>query len=307
MPVRIDSNDGFGVAAAIVGHAVLATGLIFGLSAAKDVPIKREPMVVELITETAAEATAPRVANIPPAPAQIDGDPAELEVTEPPAPDPPAPLPQVIRPTPAPAPMVRRPVTTPVPSARPVPKAVVRRPPTPPAPVKPAVRTPPRAAAPTKVAPKAPPRRVAPAAGGTLGASPTPSKALQGVMDGLGKQASPSKAPSAAPATKTAAQIKQSVRASIYSEVRPIFARRAPNGLDVEKLVTVVEVRVNPNGTLAGEPRVISQSGKTDSNRPQQGLHSEEAKKAVKLAAPFNMSETDFVGVQVIELEFRVR
>jgi periplasmic protein TonB len=307
MAVKFDSKDGFGVAAAIVGHVLLGAGLVLGLGAAKDVPIKREPMVVELITETAAEATAPKVSNLPPAPAKIDSVADAEEVTAPPAPSPPEPLPRVFRPQPAAQPAVRRPVATPTPAARPVPKA-------PPAKVAP--RTPPKTA-PAKATPKAPPAKAAPAkatprtpikgAGGTTGRAPTPSKGLQGIVDGLGKAPSPSKVPAAAPATKTAAQIKQSVRASIYAEVRPIFARRAPSGLDIEKLVTVFEVRVNPNGSLASEPRFVSQSGKTPSNAPQQALHIDAAKKAIKASAPFNMSETDFTGVQVIELEFRVR
>jgi periplasmic protein TonB len=112
---------------------------------------------------------------------------------------------------------------------------------------------------------------------------------------------------SGTPATKTAAQIKQSIRASIYAEVRPKFAQIAPDGVDIDQLVTTLEVQVNPNGTLAGEPRLVSQTGKTDSNRPQQQLHVERAIKSVKLAAPFAMSEKDFVGIQVIQLEFKVR
>jgi periplasmic protein TonB len=303
MAGQFDSNDGFGVAAAIAGHVLLGAGLVLGLGAAKDVPIKREPMVVELITETAAEATAPKVSNLPPAPALIESSIQAEEVTEPPAPSPPAALPRVIRPqAPAPQPVVRRPTVTPTPAARPVPKAAVRTPPKAAVPAKAAARpTPPRTPA------KTPARTPAKGAGGTTGKAPTPSKGLQGIVDGLGKQASPSKTPKAAPATQTAAQIKQSVRASIYAEVRPAFARRAPSGLDIEKLVTVFEVRVNPNGSLASEPRFVSQSGKTPSNSPQQALHVDAAKKAIKASAPFNMSETDFTGVQVIELEFRVR
>ena len=42
-------------------------------------------------------------------------------------------------------------------------------------------------------------------------------------------------------------------------------------------------------GTLKGTPRVVSQTGINDSNRPQASLHAERAIRAVQLAAPFNL------------------
>jgi hypothetical protein len=49
-----------------------------------------------------------------------------------------------------------------------------------------------------------------------------------------------------------------------------------------------VQVSLNRDGTLAGEPRV-TQTGITDSNRGQAALHRERAIRAVKLAAPFKL------------------
>ena len=46
---------------------------------------------------------------------------------------------------------------------------------------------------------------------------------------------------------------------------------------------------LNPDGTLAGKPQVVSQSGITDGNRPQAGRHAELAVRAVELAAPFDL------------------
>ena len=65
----------------------------------------------------------------------------------------------------------------------------------------------------------------------------------------------------------------------------------APQGVDAEQLVTVLSFELNPDGSLKGRPRVVSQSGVTDSNRPQQQLHAERAIRAVQLAAPFDLPD----------------
>ena len=61
--------------------------------------------------------------------------------------------------------------------------------------------------------------------------------------------------------------------------------------VDAEKLVTVLRWELNPDGSLKGRPEVVSQSGITDSNRPQAALHAERAIRAVQLAAPFDLPE----------------
>ena len=55
--------------------------------------------------------------------------------------------------------------------------------------------------------------------------------------------------------------------------------------------MTVLSFELNPDGSLKGRPRVVSQSGVTDSNRPQQELHAERAIRAVQLAAPFDLPD----------------
>ena len=85
------------------------------------------------------------------------------------------------------------------------------------------------------------------------------------------------------------APITGAVRNSLAGEVARQLKRRwqGPNGLEIEKLATTVEWSLNPDGTLAGQPRVVSQTGITDANRPQAKRHQEQALKAVRLAAPF--------------------
>jgi hypothetical protein len=46
---------------------------------------------------------------------------------------------------------------------------------------------------------------------------------------------------------------------------------------------------LNPDGSLNGDPIVVSQSGITASNEAQKGRHAEQAIRAVRLAAPFKL------------------
>jgi len=80
-----------------------------------------------------------------------------------------------------------------------------------------------------------------------------------------------------------------SLQQAINRELRPHWS--APQGVDAEKLVTVLAWELNADGSLAGRPRLVSQSGITDSNRPQAALHAERAIRAVQLAAPFDLPD----------------
>ena len=59
--------------------------------------------------------------------------------------------------------------------------------------------------------------------------------------------------------------------------------------VDIEKLVTVVRFRLDRDGRLIGNPTVVSQSGITPSNEAQKGRHAEQAIRAIRLAAPFDL------------------
>jgi hypothetical protein len=82
-----------------------------------------------------------------------------------------------------------------------------------------------------------------------------------------------------------------SLEQAINRQLRAPWQRNAPQGVDADKLVTVLSWELNPDGTLKGVPRIVSQSGITDSNRPQAALHAERAIRAVQLAAPFELPE----------------
>jgi hypothetical protein len=90
-------------------------------------------------------------------------------------------------------------------------------------------------------------------------------------------------------ATRFGPAEQASLSQAINRQLKPHWS--APQGVDAERLVTVLSWELNPDGSLKGRPQVVSQSGITDSNRPQASLHAERAIRAVQLAAPFDLPE----------------
>ncbi len=91
----------------------------------------------------------------------------------------------------------------------------------------------------------------------------------------------------AMPASQIGPSEKASLQQAIARQLRPYW--KPPSGADAEDLVTILAFDLNPDGTLAGRPRVVQQFGVTDANRPQAGRHAELAIRAVQLAAPFKL------------------
>ncbi|MEO6040518.1 MAG: hypothetical protein ABIP41_01325 [Croceibacterium sp.] len=140
--------------------------------------------------------------------------------------------------------------------------------------VEPLRQPPPIAKIPPKTPPKPQPSR---AAGGTrLG-----DDFLTGVSAGERTTAKGTPAATFGPAEQA------SLSQAINRQLKPHWS--APQGADAELLVTVLSWELNSDGSLKGPPQVVSQSGITDSNRPQAKLHAERAIRAVQLAAPFDL------------------
>ena len=53
----------------------------------------------------------------------------------------------------------------------------------------------------------------------------------------------------------------------------------------------MVRFRLNKDGSLAGSPTIVSQSGVTPTNETQKARHAEQAIRAVRLAAPFDLPD----------------
>ncbi len=299
----MDRTERTGIAIALIGHVGLFALLMSGLLQPAKLPkIENEPVEVELVSEIAPVSRAPDPSPTPPAPklAPESGSPVDAAA----APDPIAEPPPVTRPV-APPP----PKPEPKPEPRPVPKPV---PPKPkpalpkPAPIKPA---PARPAMPTRPAPIAKPatgKPRPPAAVGTPSQKPVirpgtsrpgtavrPTGALNGLLNGVGAAAGTSPAPKPAAAAKPGppaidkAVVLQALAQEIGRQIKPRW--KSPTGADVDQLVTKLSWDLNPDGSLAGEPRFVSQSGENPSNQSQAKLHRENAIKAVRAAAPFKL------------------
>lgn len=96
------------------------------------------------------------------------------------------------------------------------------------------------------------------------------------------------------PAAAIGPAVKASLAGAIADQLQPHWT--APQGVDAEKLVTVLAWDLNPDGSLSGSPRVVSQSGITEANRPQAARHAELAIRAVRLAAPFKLPAQYYAG-----------
>lgn len=104
------------------------------------------------------------------------------------------------------------------------------------------------------------------------------------------------------PAATIGPAVRSAIGQAIARQLKPHWT--APQGPDVEQLVSVVRFRLNRDGTLAGNPEIVRQSGETPANRTQTGRHAEQAIRAVRLAAPFNLPEEFYSGWQTVTSNF---
>lgn len=274
----------------VAAHAALFAALSLFGKVAPPPPVPPR-MQVTISSEVAPTSTAPEPAAMAAsdiAPTKGEPAPAPLPQVQPmprpasmiePAPEPapvPLPVPKLVKAAPAPKP-VKRPVQPPKPA--PVAKVVASAKPAPL--TKPATPAKPvRAAAAHFATPgdERPRRRPdAPA-----GASMIGNDFLKGIAgsDSRGTAKTP-------PAAAVGPAVKASLAGAIADQLQPHWA--APPGVDSEKLVTVLAWDLNPDGSLASAPRLVSQSGVTPANKAQAARHVEMAMRAVRLAAPFKL------------------
>ncbi|MGI9376213.1 MAG: energy transducer TonB [Tsuneonella suprasediminis] len=255
--LRREERIGLGIALGL--HVVLAAVLLLQPDQRTAAP-EPERMTVNLATEVGLEATAPD-----PVPESRAAIAPELSPEPAPAPEPiPAPVSE-------PVPQPPKPVATSAPKPKPVPKPAVKPKPTPKAATKPAPAKP--AAKPAPAKPSETPKK---SGGSRIGSD---------FLSGAGSSTSTNE--TRIPASKIGASAKASIVQAIIRQIKPHW--NAPQGADADLLVTVLSFRLNPDGSLASKPRVVSQSGITDSNKPQSQLHAERAIRAVELAAPFDL------------------
>jgi outer membrane biosynthesis protein TonB len=227
------------------------------------------PLEVSLVADVAPEAQAPPAPE-PPAPsiAPEEGAPEE-------AAPPPAPVPEPARPTPPePAPVSKpappQPALKPAAKPAPAPKPVVAKP----APPRPAPAAKPAAARPAPAA-AARPRsdRLAGLSLGTAGTNPAATAARprgarlgDDFLKGLSADAPRRAASNAAPGAKPGPYPTASIVQAIARQIQPCADRQVNPGPGANRIVTTLNIRLNPDGTLAATPTRVRQAGVNDEN-----------------------------------------
>lgn len=262
----IRSEERTGLIIALVLHlAVIAALAIQALMPAPEIPVT-ERMTVNLAEDVGLEATAPdpvpesRAAEAP----QLSDTPAPVAPPVPDVVEPARPV-EVDRPVTRPSPAPTRAATTRRETAR-QPARVRRDTP----------RETPREAR----REAAPPKKTERSGGSRIG---------DNFLAGSGSSTTTSEART--PASQIGASAKASIVSAIARQVRPHWQGKAPSGADAELLVTVLAFDLNPDGSLKGRPRVVSQSGVNAANEAQKDRHAEVAVRAVQLAAPFDLPD----------------
>ncbi|GGD96997.1 hypothetical protein GCM10011515_15980 [Tsuneonella deserti] len=274
--LRREERIGLGIALAL--HVALAAALLVQPANRKPLP-PVEKMTVNLSTEVGLEATAPE---------PVPESAAAIAPTLAPEPAPPveaAPQPEIARPVEAP-----RPVATTPPKPRPVPRATAAPRPRQTTSSSEPRRRPDAPASKTRSTPK-PVAKPKPAGGSRIGADFLP-----------GAGSSTTTRETRTPANQIGASAKASLFQAVARQLRPKW--QPPSGPDVEELVTKVRFRLNPDGSLAGRPEIVRQSGINETNQPQAGRHGELAIRAVQLAAPFDLPEEYYEAWKVVTVDF---
>ncbi|WP_225009127.1 hypothetical protein [Novosphingobium percolationis] len=286
-------EEGLALGLALAAHAALIAALTLS-PPGKDIAPPPQRMTVTFSDEIADQSTSPDpAAQAAPDVAPQLGEPAPEALPQ----SPPEPQPAPVSPAPVP----------PVPQPKPLPPKPQ------PAPPKPAPAPRPVPAKPQPAPPRPAPARPAPAKPAPAPAKPAPAKAVPSAKAGAPGNEAPRRRPDAPtggsrigndflkgipgstapgtaktpPAQAVGPEVKSALVSAISRQIKPKWA--APQGVDTEKLVTVLAWELNPDGSLAGRPTVVSQSGITDANRAQAQRHAEQAIRAVQLAAPFQL------------------
>ncbi|ASY43831.1 cell envelope biogenesis protein TolA [Sphingobium sp. GW456-12-10-14-TSB1] len=304
----MERTEKIGLGVATAGHVLLFGLLSVGfLATPNPLKLKTPPMEVSMVDEVALQSTAPKLSAEPPPPSVAPEQGPTQDAAPAPEPEPapePVPVPPKPQPKPTPAPPKPQPKAAPAkPKPAPPKKEVAKAAPKPkPAPEKPAppkkpAPEKPKATAPSKPAAKASTKPAAktPARASGQGKADKPKGSLLGddFLKGIDTSAdAPRKPPAPAPATAMGPAQKAALDAELRRQLKPHW--RPPSGADADRLVTLLEVRLDKSGAVIGTPEVIDQLGVTASNRPQAKLHAERAIQAVKLASPFRNMPPEF-------------
>ena len=242
----MDRAESTGLGVALITHLAVLAWLSSNWLA-KPVPPKplAVPVTVSLVDTVALQSSAPATVEAAPSQAPDLGPPEEA------APPPPEPAPPVPRPSPPePAP----------PKPQPAPKPTEVAAPKPPQP-KPAAKPAPALA---KTSPQPAPAKPAPkqlaANDAAKAARPRGSRLSDELLKGLTDTPSPSKTVAPKGAVIDAKALA-SIQDAIRRQIQPCADRQVNPGPGANEIVTTLNLRLNPDGSLADDPKVVRQAG----------------------------------------------
>lgn len=253
----MDRGEGFGLTVAIAGHAALFALLSASFLAEADT-VKLEQTPIEVAIVDDVGLT-----STSPTPT-MEEPAAKLSPVEAPIEPDSAPPEPVEKAEPAAKPQPTPPKPAPAPNAKPQPK------------------------------PPAKPTSAAPPSKPTTNRTTAPTGRLDGIVNGLTDKPSTSKS-TTPPAAAAGPEVKASLIAELSRKLRPHW--RSPTGADIDKLRTVVRVQLDEDGKIVSMGECQQKGTVTDSNRPQVALHCENAKRAIRLAAPFSSFPKEYYNV----------
>ncbi len=261
----MDRADGRGLSVAVIGHLLLFAALT--LSIAHRVPPVHpapEVMDVQLVDAVGLRSAAPQPATEAPREMQApdQGPPAEAP---PPTPSAAPPQPTQAKPTPtAPSPA---PAKKPKPSARPL-SDILKD-------VRSKARTEQAGSDAQAKADRATAAKV-----GTL---------LKGVIGASAGKGETARAPISGPAMNGLA-------AAIKRQVQPCYELGGLGGTPAMQIVTTLRLRYNPDGSVAGNPQIVEQTGINAANRAYAQQIAEVARRAVLRCAPVHLPAELYEG-----------
>ncbi|WP_157215021.1 cell envelope biogenesis protein TolA [Flavisphingomonas formosensis] len=316
----MDRAERNGLGIAIVAHALLLAALSIKLMPSAKIPLKSDPMEVQLVGEIGLQSAAPKSEAPAQSAAREVAKPEESAPPPEPAPPQPAPpKPQPPKPEPKPVPPKPEPKPTPPkptpPKAEPKPKPEPPRPepkptpkPVPPKPAPPkkeaekpakeapekpskAKPTPDKAAAPAKAAPdKSAPAKPAPATSpkgeGSKAGKKTSGLTLDDIMKGVKPEKSPGKAQTPQGAKLDARSIA-GLASAIAAQVKPCY-QIPTGGAGSERIVSVLDLRMGRDGSVSSAS-VVGHLGVTPDNQPYVQQMDDAAKRAVLRCAPLHL------------------
>ena len=256
---------GFGIAFA--GHAALLAILSLGLATATHKPLPQEPMEVSFVEEVGLKSAVTEMSEEAPAPsvAPVAGPPEEASPAPEPVPTPSAPLPPPPKPVEAPP----QPRIQPTPQPRLAPKPIPAKPAPHPAPA-PAPKAAPQPA-PAKPAPQ--PARPAPSATRAKPAAPAAGSAEQtrgsrlgkDFLKGLGSDPTPSTSQKPTGAVLSPIALA-GIKSAITRQIQPCADRQVNPGPGANEIIVTLNLRLNPDGSLASRPTMVRTAGVNDGN-----------------------------------------